>query len=83
MARVVSKSMQRVKPAGAARQSGAGAGPERSKPTRLGPIDADRRRAMIAEAAYYRSLKLGGSEIENWLAAEQEVDAQVLSPGSH
>jgi hypothetical protein len=83
MARVVSKSMQRVKPAGAARQSGAGAAAARSPPTRLGPIDADRRRAMIAEAAYYRSLSHRGSELEHWLAAEREVDAQVMSPGSH
>jgi len=49
--------------------------------TRSAPLDAGRRRALIAEAAYYRSLRYGGSEVENWLAAEQEVDAQLMKPG--
>lgn len=46
------------------------------------PVDAGHRRALIAEAAYYRSLRHGGSEVENWLAAEQEVDAQLMKPAS-
>jgi hypothetical protein len=83
MARVVSKSMQRVKPAAAALKTGKDAASARSTPARPGPIDADRRRAMIAEAAYYRSLSQRGSELEHWLAAEQEVDAKVMAPGSH
>jgi len=35
---------------------------------------------MIAEVAYYRSLRSpsGGSDVENWLAAEQEVDADLM-----
>jgi hypothetical protein len=87
MARLLDKAIQRVNPAAAVRQTGKGApskgaSSQSSKPTRSGPIDADRRRTMIAEAAYYRSLRLGGTEIENWLAAEQEVDTQVMSPGS-
>jgi hypothetical protein len=48
---------------------------------RTAPVDAGRRRALIAEAAYYRSLRYGGSEVEHWLAAEQEVDAQLMKPG--
>jgi hypothetical protein len=48
---------------------------------RAAPVDAGRRRAQIAEAAYYRSLLHGGSEVEHWLAAEQEVDAQLMKPG--
>jgi hypothetical protein len=48
--------------------------------TRSAPVDANRRRALIAEAAYYRSLRHGGSEVEHWLAAEQEVDAQLMKP---
>ncbi|MGA3156128.1 MAG: DUF2934 domain-containing protein [Steroidobacteraceae bacterium] len=48
---------------------------------RSAPLDAGRRRALIAEAAYYRSLRQGGSEVEHWLAAEQEVDAQLMKPG--
>jgi hypothetical protein len=45
-------------------------------------VDANQRRAMIAEAAYYRSLQQssGGSETNHWLAAEQEVDAKLLTP---
>jgi hypothetical protein len=49
--------------------------------TRGTPVDAGRRRALIAEAAYYRSLREGGSEVEHWLAAEQEVDARLMKPG--
>jgi hypothetical protein len=40
--------------------------------------DAAQRRAMIAEAAYFRSERHGftpGHELEDWVAAEQEVDA--------
>jgi hypothetical protein len=49
--------------------------------SRGAPLDAGRRRALIAEAAYYRSLRQGGTEVEHWLAAEQEVDAQLMKPG--
>jgi Protein of unknown function (DUF2934) len=41
------------------------------------PVSADARRAMIAEAAYLRAERRGftpGSEEEDWLAAEKEVD---------
>lgn len=41
-------------------------------------VPADDRRAMIAEAAYLRAERRGfdpGHETEDWLAAEQEVDA--------
>ena len=40
-------------------------------------IDAERRRAMIAEAAYLRAEKRDfapGFEVEDWLSAESEVD---------
>jgi DUF2934 family protein len=49
--------------------------------TRSAPLDAGRRRALIAQAAYFRSLRQGGSEVEHWLAAEREVDAQLMKPG--
>ena len=44
-------------------------------------IDASRRRALIAEAAYYRSLRhtQPGREVEDWLAAEQEVDSSLMA----
>jgi hypothetical protein len=39
-------------------------------------------RAMVAEAAYFRSERRGfapGHEVEDWLACESELDAQVNS----
>jgi hypothetical protein len=41
-------------------------------------VSAEDRRAMIAEAAYLRAERRGfesGHETEDWLAAEEEVDA--------
>ena len=41
-------------------------------------VSEDVRRAMIAQAAYLRSERRGftaGGEVEDWLAAEAEVDA--------
>jgi hypothetical protein len=41
-------------------------------------VSADARRAMIAQAAYLRAERRGftsGYEVEDWLAAEAEVDA--------
>jgi Protein of unknown function (DUF2934) len=42
------------------------------------------RHASIAEAAYFRSQHRGfapGHEIEDWLAAEEEVDQRLLGEG--
>jgi hypothetical protein len=47
-------------------------------------VSADERRGMIAKAAYLRGESRGfppGGEAEDWLAAEQEIDA-LLSGGS-
>jgi len=44
-------------------------------------VDPDQRAGLIAQAAYFRALNRGfapGSEIEDWLAAEAEVDAELL-----
>jgi hypothetical protein len=44
-------------------------------------ISQDERHMLIAEAAYFRSKKRGakpGSPIDDWLAAEQEVDARLM-----
>jgi hypothetical protein len=41
-------------------------------------VSEDARRAMIAQAAYLRAERRGftpGGEVEDWLAAETEVDA--------
>jgi hypothetical protein len=42
------------------------------------------RHALIAEAAYFRSQHRGfapGHEIEDWLAAEEEVDQRLIGEG--
>jgi len=53
------------------------------------PLRADisegMRRSMIAEAAYLRAEQrgfAGGDEVEDWLAAEAEVDALLKSGGT-
>ena len=57
-----------------------------NKPARKAPasvaslMDPERRRALIAEAAYFRSERRGfapGHEAEDWLAAEAEVDTAL------
>jgi Protein of unknown function (DUF2934) len=45
-----------------------------------GFIDLDLRRAMIAEAAYYRAQQRGfepGHECDDWLAAQDQIDAAL------
>lgn len=84
MTREVIKVRKRaVKPTAALQTTEAVTADSNSAP-RMSLIDADRRRALIAEAAYYRSLRrvAGGSEIDDWLAAEQEVDSRLMAPGS-
>jgi Protein of unknown function (DUF2934) len=51
-----------------------------TRPTRPEPVQPGSREEMIAEVAYYRAEKRGfepGYELEDWLAAEQEIDALV------
>lgn len=46
-------------------------------------IDADQREVMIREAAYFRAESRGfcpGRELEDWLAAEAEID-RILASG--
>lgn len=63
--------------------------PSRSRAAPVGPtpassapagitVSGDARRAMVAQAAYLRAERrgfAGGDEVEDWLAAEAEVDA--------
>ena len=45
-------------------------------------IDVEKRRALIAEAAYLRSERRGfepGHEEEDWLAAEAEIDLALTA----
>jgi hypothetical protein len=52
-------------------------------PTETAPLlDPERRRALIAEAAYFRAERRGfepGHETEDWLAAELEVDTALTA----
>lgn len=52
-------------------------------PTETLPAEADLRQQRIATAAYYRATQRGfapGYELEDWLAAEQEIDADGVEP---
>lgn len=60
------------------------AAPRRAQPVQADPtaqtaaVSDDQRRGMIAEAAYFHAEQRGfapGGEVEDWLAAEAEVDA--------
>ncbi|HEU4590979.1 MAG TPA: DUF2934 domain-containing protein [Steroidobacteraceae bacterium] len=57
----------------------AGAGQPEIQP-RIAGIDPERRRAMVAEAAYYRAEQRGfepGRELEDWCAAEAAIDSSL------
>jgi hypothetical protein len=44
-------------------------------------VDPQQRAALIARAAYFRAMDRGfgpGNELDDWLAAEAEVDAELL-----
>jgi hypothetical protein len=44
-------------------------------------VDPQQRAALIARAAYFRAMSRGfapGYELADWLAAEAEVDAELL-----
>jgi hypothetical protein len=66
--------------------------PRQTEPQEIGAapqftqfMDPEKRAALIAEAAYFRAEKRGfapGSEQEDWLAAETEVDSRLLKPRS-
>lgn len=49
--------------------------------TRASFVGPEQRAALIAEAAYFRAESRGfqpGQEMEDWLAAEADVDARLL-----
>jgi hypothetical protein len=48
-------------------------------------IEPDRRRAMIADAAYYRAARRDfgpGRELEDWYLAESEIDTVLARSGT-
>jgi hypothetical protein len=47
------------------------------------PIGSDARRSLVATEAYYRAERRGfiaGHELEDWVAAERAVDANLTEP---
>lgn len=67
----------------AAKRAGSGRQPE-LPPTRTA-IDPEARRQMIASAAYYRAEQRsfsGGSELQDWLDAEAEIDRMLTGSAS-
>jgi hypothetical protein len=55
------------------------------KPTLTRFVGPEHRAALIAEAAFFRAEQRGfnpGHEVEDWLAAESEVDARLMSAKS-
>ena len=71
---IVKKRAPRKKVSTAGRKSGV---------TRF--VGLEQRAALIAEAAFFRAEKRGfapGHETEDWLAAEAEVDATLMSAKS-
>jgi hypothetical protein len=62
----------------------AAATPENGKEVGAPRISPQERHRLIAEAAYYRASRRGfggGTEVEDWLAAEAEIDGKLLGPG--
>ncbi len=65
---------------------GGASAPTEASATTATTRDADSRRAMIAEAAYYLYLQrdcTAGSEQADWLSAEQEIDRLLAAPSIH
>ena len=60
-----------------------GAAPKATESVRIlssAPRQPHRRNQMVEEAAYYNAVRRGfepGHELEDWLAAESEIDAQL------
>ena len=56
-----------------------------SRPSPARFVEPEHRAGLIAQAAFFRAEKRGfspGHEMEDWLAAESEVDAQLMSADS-
>lgn len=60
--------------------------PEITRAASKQTVSEEIRRCMIAEAAYFRALARnfsGGSEQEDWLLAEREIDQRLASQSTH
>ncbi|MFN7086988.1 MAG: DUF2934 domain-containing protein [Burkholderiales bacterium] len=61
--------------------AGYAVGKQENAPRNAAETAAAERHRMIAEAAYYRALRRGfhgGSDLEDWLEAEAEIDKMLL-----
>jgi hypothetical protein len=59
--------------------------PENGSAVAAPRISPEERHRLIAEAAYFRASQRGfdgGAEVEDWLAAEAEIDGKLLGPPS-
>jgi hypothetical protein len=66
---------------GTGAEDGSGEGSNQGPEGRI--ISNDVRHNLIAEAAYYRAQRRGfqnGDPVEDWLAAEAEIDEQLSEP---
>lgn len=73
------RQAHRVRPAHAAQSSDVQPGPAAARAANQAASD-EQRHAMIAEAALLRAEKRGfapGAELEDWLAAEAEIDGRL------
>ena len=70
----------------ASRRSNAADPTLETEPDGIAVLQAGERQAMIAQAAYYRAERRGfeaGHEMEDWLAAERDIQQLVpAAPGS-
>jgi len=77
-------SKRKDRPSGTRRPEGDGqseAQPEPAQRHSAAFMEPEQRRAMIAEAAYYRSVRRSfepGHELEDWLLAESDVDSKLV-----
>ena len=54
----------------------------RRRANKAGTVSADERRRLIAEAAYFKAEARGfaaGGEVDDWIAAEAEIDALLAA----
>jgi len=66
--------------AGAAKRNTLTAETKSALKTPGGPLESEKRRAMICEAAYYLAERRGfaaGHDLEDWLTAEHQVDTAL------
>jgi len=73
--------MNKIKVARKPRSSRAKVSAAAGAPSTPSEPSADKRRAMVSEAAYYRAQNRGfepGRELDDWLAAEAEIAACSL-----